>query len=358
MNFRENVLELLERKGINQVELAERLGKSQPNVSMILKKNSPSFQTIREFAKALDVDLSEITAHRSLETDQIISRISQVISSLGISVEDFAKELDYEESDSLTLILNGTIVPGYDFFNRFAKSELLQNINISWLLTGEGPMTGNTLYDKFPEVIKNTASWDFSSLKEQSFLLSALKQMGELLPRERINKVDLEIIKNDNYTEFRHLGRDRYLIIMPLVDEFVHDDYIEHWSDNDFVNDLPKHAFSVEKLQLGTYKAFTSSDSSMNNASYQSITPYDIAVGKKIDKVQWDKVGKHSRKNQDYVVVTNEDILIRKIKPSKSEKFLHCQCLNPDKENYPDLEIDFNDINEIYIIVGISKIMN
>lgn len=65
MNFRDNVLQLLEDKGINQLELAERLGKSQPNVSMILKKNSPSFQTIKEFAIALGVDVSEITKLRN-----------------------------------------------------------------------------------------------------------------------------------------------------------------------------------------------------------------------------------------------------------------------------------------------------
>lgn len=71
---------------------------------------------------------------------EISARIAEIIERVGENPSSFAKRLGYPRAQTIYDILSGKSAPSYDFFYRFANTEISANINLQWLLTGNGNM--------------------------------------------------------------------------------------------------------------------------------------------------------------------------------------------------------------------------
>ncbi len=79
----------------------------------------------------------------SKENTEISERVSQIIDYVGVSPNEFAKELGYNRSQSVYDIINGKSKPSFDFFNKLYSTGYSEIINPNWLLTGNGSMLNN-----------------------------------------------------------------------------------------------------------------------------------------------------------------------------------------------------------------------
>jgi repressor LexA len=71
---------------------------------------------------------------------EISARINQIIDYLGITANEFAKNLGYDRGQTVYDILNSKSAPSFDFFNKFGNTEYSDLIDLRWLLTGKGEM--------------------------------------------------------------------------------------------------------------------------------------------------------------------------------------------------------------------------
>lgn len=77
---------------------------------------------------------------------EISARIAELISKLGENPSSFAKKLGYQRAQTMYDILNGKSAPSYDFFYRFVNTEISVDVNLRWLLSGEGEIFQDKTY--------------------------------------------------------------------------------------------------------------------------------------------------------------------------------------------------------------------
>lgn len=75
-------------------------------------------------------------------------RLLQVIEFMQLKPASFAKHLGYTRTQSIYDFLNSKVNPSFDFFTRFVKSGFSDQINLTWLLTGDGEMLKTAGYDR------------------------------------------------------------------------------------------------------------------------------------------------------------------------------------------------------------------
>lgn len=79
-----------------------------------------------------------MTKEKEEKNAEISARIAEIIERVGENPNSFAKCLGYSRAQTIYDILNGKSAPSYDFFKRFANTEISAKINLRWLLTGKG----------------------------------------------------------------------------------------------------------------------------------------------------------------------------------------------------------------------------
>jgi len=279
MSFKDNVLHLLNIQGISQSDLAKRLNKPRQNVSKFLKNNSPSMATIKEFAEALGVDPHDLISDSRLQMfDAEFEKLkSNEVKSANPSKRflTFINELKYKTVDverdtgikiDQTYILMPHLTKTFTEVELKAIAKTYKQLNLKWLLTGEGEMI-------------NT-------------------------------EIEYELVGNDNNTEFRKIG-DKYLIISHLVEPHQHDDYILNFDDSKYIDALPVHAIISDNLHLGTYMSFQVANE-FNTTKDGHKIPHeeglykgDVVTGRKIDHTS-PNTAVNIHKFKDLVVVTRK----------------------------------------------------
>ncbi|HRY33429.1 MAG TPA: helix-turn-helix transcriptional regulator [Bacteroidales bacterium] len=71
------------------------------------------------------------------KNSEISERIKQLIESLGINANLFAKKLGYTRSQAIYDILNGKAAPSNDFYTKLLNSEYSESVDLSWLISGK-----------------------------------------------------------------------------------------------------------------------------------------------------------------------------------------------------------------------------
>lgn len=71
-----------------------------------------------------------------INTD-ISVRISEMIDTLGVSVNHFATTLGYNRSQAIYDMINRKAKPSYDFFYKLLNSEYSVYIDVEYLITGK-----------------------------------------------------------------------------------------------------------------------------------------------------------------------------------------------------------------------------
>jgi len=332
MDFRTNVLQVLERKGITQADLAKKLNKSRQNISILLKEGrKPSYSTIKDFADALEVDTQElITGTKNSEEEQLIlnpapiKRFFEFIFSMAGGAPEYKKMITlYGQLIKQAYTKNGPI--DEKIINSIKSAY--PNFNVEWFLSGTGKMLLND----------DSISNPMLALPEHS------------------KENELELIKTEDHTEFRRLGEDKYLVVSPLINHYSYDAYISGCLDPLYIDEMPKHAVVMNELSLGIYRSIEVRGDSMDNGLKGCYSDGDILTGRKILQRHW-RNKLHLHKYKFYMFVTFDGIFIKEVLEHDIENGnILCHSLNPDKESYPDFELNLSEVKEMYYIKAVTE---
>ncbi|MFC0186036.1 helix-turn-helix transcriptional regulator [Pseudarcicella hirudinis] len=131
--------------------------------------------------------------------------------------------------------------------------------------------------------------------------------------------------------------------------------YLQGFNEVEYLDELPKFSIIVDKYYKGIYRAFQVRGESMFDGTIQSICSGEVAVGRHISKDYW-KSKFHLHQWEDYIIVHNEGIIIKRIIRHDVENgIIVCHSLNPDKDIYPDVEINLSDCLEIYNVIQTTR---
>jgi hypothetical protein len=165
-----------------------------------------------------------------------------------------------------------------------------------------------------------------------------------------------EIQHNDTDSPFIDLGNGQFIMIVPLVQDYAYAGYLAGYQDEEYIEDLPKHSFVVNKQHRGKYMAFQVIGDSMSDGTDESITEGSTVTGREIQRHLWSSRF-HIHRFKDYVIVHKEGILIKRIiKHDVDTGIITCQSLNPDKEAYADFDLNLDDCSQIFNIVNVTQI--
>lgn len=123
---------------------------------------------------------------KSQKNTDISERISEMIDSLGVSVNYFATTLGYNRSQAIYDMINRKAKPSYDFFYKLLNSEYSEFIDVEYLITGKAKsITSTNKEDPNIDVYK-------SLLKEREQEIKELnREIGKLqLTVEQLKKGD------------------------------------------------------------------------------------------------------------------------------------------------------------------------
>lgn len=147
------------------------------------------------------------------------------------------------------------------------------------------------------------------------------------------------------------IGGNRFIMQIPIVEQFAYGGYLTGYADQKFMEDLPIHPFVVDKAHFGSYRAFRVRGSSMDDGTYNSIRSGNLIVGREVKKEYWSSK-LHINDWPNWIIVHQEGIIVKRISNHNIEEgSIVCSSLNPDKAMYPDRKILLEDCYQIYNVV-------
>lgn len=199
------------------------------------------------------------------------------------------------------------------------------------------------------EKFKNVDSNWFDTGEGEMFLINLPKKNNA----KDIGELQYPIEQGD--TPFIQLGEGQYLMVMPLVSEYAYAGYLSGYSDTEYIEELPKHTIVVTKYHRGQYRAFEIVGDSMDDNTKESIPDGSIVTGREIQKHHWTSKF-HTHRYKDYVIVHEREGIVTKriIHHDTIQGYITCRSLNPDKENYPDFDLQLDEVKQIFNIVNVS----
>lgn len=161
------------------------------------------------------------------------------------------------------------------------------------------------------------------------------------------------IYDDDGENKFTEISPGRYRMGVDLVPVYAQAGYLTGYLDREYVEDLPKHFITVDKYVRGKYRAFEISGDSMDNGDIKEAMPNGtIATGREVGRDLWcSKFHNHQWPNW-IIVHKTEGIVAKQIsKQCLDTGTITLSSLNPDKDRYPDFDVNIDDILQIYNVV-------
>ncbi len=173
-------------------------------------------------------------------------------------------------------------------------------------------------------------------------------------PESKANAKDLGSFTNDDAeTPMKEISPGFYLLTAELVPVYAQAGYLLGYQDQDYIETLPKYTTTVSKYTTGPYRFFEASGESMDNGNVQEAIPDGtILMCRKIKRDHWSSKF-HTHNWPSYVFVhRTEGIVVKQIAHQDIENgVLVLRSINPDKDKYPDFEVQLDDVEEIYNVV-------
>jgi phage repressor protein C with HTH and peptisase S24 domain len=142
------------------------------------------------------------------------------------------------------------------------------------------------------------------------------------------------------------------LMQVPLVNQYAYAGYLTGYRDDDYMDELPKVPFIVDREYKGKYVCFEVRGDSMNDGSVDSYLPGDIALCREISPNHW-KSKLHINKWDFIIVHKTEGILVKKIIGHDVEKgTLRLHSLNT---LYEDFTINLKDVAQLFNVIKIER---
>lgn len=185
------------------------------------------------------------------------------------------------------------------------------------------------------------------AISEERRSLSAL-EIKEL--EQYFNELENQ---NSNNIEVTHLNALTSSIMMvPLVNQYAYGSYLSGYGDPEFVENLPKIPFILDKEYKGEYLCFEMKGDSMEDDTRESLEEGDILLCRNVRKDFWKS--KLHIKQWDFVIVHKERGVVAKriISHNVENGDIVLHSLN---EFYNDYTVNLNDVDQIFNIVDVQK---
>lgn len=200
-------------------------------------------------------------------------------------------------------------------------SNHFPDLNIAWLITGEGQMLKNSeLIDRGPLTL------DFE----------------EVFTTKSGNKY--EVINENNYR--LHIRK---------VTQRAYAGYMSGWADPEFIETLPFTTVTVNEFHQGEYRVFEVSGDSMDYEGKNAIIEGDNVIARRVDREYW-KSKLHIKRWNEWVIVHDEGIIVKHISNHDVDTgTIICKSYNVNKTLYPDFELSLEKVFEIYNVVKVER---
>lgn len=200
-------------------------------------------------------------------------------------------------------------------------SNHFPDLNITWLITGEGQMLKlNEAIDKGPITLN----------------------FEEVFTTKSGNKY--EVINENNYR--LHIRK---------VTQRAYAGYMSGWSDPEFIETLPFTTVTVNEFHQGEYRVFEVSGDSMDYEGKNAIVEGDNVIARQVEKDHW-KSKLHIRRWNEWVIVHDEGIIVKHISNHDVENgIITCKSYNVNKTIYPDFDLSLEKVYELYNVVKVER---
>ena len=148
---------------------------------------------------------------------------------------------------------------------------------------------------------------------------------------------------------------DTNVMMVPLVNQYVHAGYMSGYADEEYVETLPKIPWIVDKEYKGRYISFEVKGDSMYDGTYDSYLEGDLLLCREVRMDLWKDSKLHFTK-WDFVIVHEEGVIVKRVIDHNVESHtITIHSLNPDKSKYPDEEIDLCNVQQILNVVSMMR---
>jgi transcriptional regulator with XRE-family HTH domain len=139
---------------------------------------------------------------------------------------------------------------------------------------------------------------------------------------------------------------------VPVVNQFAYAGYLGGFSDQEFIEQLPKMPWVIDRERKGNYMCFEMKGESMFDGSASSYIPGDILLAREVRREYWRS--KLHINNWDFIIVSKSDGILFKriIKHDVEHGVLTLHSLN---EEFEDFDISLEDISQIFNVVDIKR---
>jgi len=179
---------------------------------------------------------------------------------------------------------------------------------------------------------------------------------GSKIPESKITILKSILSELDNPTqniEVSYLNAETSSIMfVPLITQYAYAGYLGGYADEEYIDQLPKIPFVLDKEYKGQYLCFEVKGDSMECDNEESIPEGSILLCRNVKQDYW-KSKLHINK-WDFVIVTkNDGILVKRILNHDVEKgVITIHSLN---DFYSDKEIHLKDVKQIFNIVEVQQ---
>ncbi len=210
-------------------------------------------------------------------------------------------------------------------------------------------MTQTTFGETLGASLRAVQSWESGDRN--------MPKSTEILLQQKLEEHKLKSQLNDpksHYNiEVNHInGLTSSIMYVPLVNQYAYAGYLNGFSDNEYMETLPRIPFILDKEYKGEYLCFEVKGDSMECDSEESISEGSILLCRNVRKDYW-KSKLHIHK-WDFVIVHKELGIVAKriINHDVDKGILTLRSLN---SFYKDYDIHIKDVQQIFNIVEVQQ---
>lgn len=222
---------------------------------------------------------------------------------------------------------------------QFAEKAGLSQRDVSLLENGKKEFIP-TPYIRFMNQVGVDLNWLFEEEPEESIEVSSargLQQLNE--PQENFGMKRRR--KNDLADFNKPLSKIR------IVESSILYSYPDNCQDELYLKNLPFLFLPEDEFQQMKFRCFQIDDDSM----LETIEPFDYVIGK-FTEFDFEKI----KSGYIYIIVKYDEVLVRRIQSiDQSNKKL---ILTADNQNYPALEVSFDNIIELWYVKAKLSLSN
>lgn len=224
--------------------------------------------------------------------------------------------------------------------------------NLGLTQTELGGLLGKTM--------RTVISWEQSEQLSQSQIL----QIESVFLKYEKNSHSQNIVVNEKSEVYKtksgniidELPNGKYLLTVPLLPYKAHATYISEFQDAEYISNLTRVSFIVDRVPKGAYMAFEIMNDSMNDATLEheasrsAILNGDIVLGRELGKQHWKS--KLNTNGYPFWIIIHKDTIVCKeiIKHDVEKGIITCHSLNNSPE-FQDFDLNLDDCYQLFNII-------